>query len=169
MSLYRGKSTSIILINYVLTVFVIDSVFYIKHIFAAYLLVNYNLLTYTTSCNFYDPNLDDFSLSGCTVGTCSNPMITQCICNHLTSFSSSFNMPKLRTNVDPLSSSGASAAFSLESLNQNPVALAFCIGCLCVYLILFMIALRFDLYDRLWVSNRILQLPFLFFPAIIFI
>ena len=145
--------------------FVINSVFYIKHNFAVYLLVNYNLLTYTTGCNFYDPNLDDFSLSGCTVGMCSNPMITQCICNHLTSFSSSFNMPKLHTNVDPLGSSGAAAAFSLESLNQNPVALAFCIGCLCVYLILFMIALRFDLYDRLWVSSHIFHFLTLFFPV----
>ena len=123
--------------------------------FAAYLLVNFNLLIYTTSCNFYDPNLDDFSLSGCTVGMCSNLMVTQCLCNHLTSFSNSFNLPKLQTNIpqNPLGVSGA-AAFSLTSLNQNPVSLAFCIGCLCVYLILLMIALRFDLHDRLWVSAQ---------------
>lgn len=121
---------------------------------AAYLLVNYNLLFYTTSCNFYDPKLDDFSATGCTVGTCSNPMVTQCLCNHLTSFSSSFNMPKLKTKVNPLGTSGAVEAFSLTSLNQNPVCLAFCIACLCVYIILFVIALRFDLHDRQWVSKQ---------------
>ena len=117
--------------------------------------MNFNLLIYTTSCNFYDPTLDDFSSSGCTVGMCSNSMVTQCLCNHLTSFSNSFFLPKLQNNIEvnQFGVSGASA-FSLTSLNQNPVALAFCIGCLCVYFILLIIALRFDLKDRVWVSAQ---------------
>lgn len=156
---YNGKSI-LYIISEILFVFIKlrHKVKLTIHIsFAAYLLVNYNILTFTTSCNFYDPNLDDFSSSGCSVGMCSNPVATQCICNHLTSFSSSFNLPTLQSHVNPLDAAIGTAAFSLTSLNQNPLALAFCIGCLCVYLIILIIALRYDQYDRFWVFSHVLK------------
>ena len=112
--------------------------------------MNYTILPYTASCYFFDANNSEFSSAGCTVGSCSSPLATQCLCTHLTSFSNAFYLPqssKSNVNMNPFSSSGA-AAFSLTSLNQNPVALAFCVGCICVYLICLIVALRFDIFDK---------------------
>ena len=119
-----------------------------------YLILNYTTLVYSSSCVFYNETSGLFSSDGCHVGSCSSPLATQCLCTHLTSFSNSFTMPKMRVHIDPLGTSGAGGsisgaeAFSLTSLNQNPVALAFCIGCICVYLICILITIRFDSWDK---------------------
>ena len=101
--------------------------------------LNFTLLAYSTGCVFYNASLGDFDSAGCRVGLCSSPLATQCICSHLTSFSNTFKTPKIRFD---------SSAFSLKKLDQNPVAFSFCIGCICVYLVLFIYCRRKDLDDR---------------------
>ncbi|KAG7468572.1 hypothetical protein MATL_G00144330 [Megalops atlanticus] len=46
--------------------------------------------TFATKCLFWDDGRKDWSTSGCWVGPLSEPQLTQCLCNHLTFFGSSF-------------------------------------------------------------------------------
>ncbi len=119
---------------------IIILVIYPKSLFhLEYLKLNYSFLLYTAGCNFYNASLDDFDKKGCRVGKCSSPYATQCICSHLTSFSNSFKAPKTRFDAN---------AFSLKSLDSNPVAFSFCISCICIYIVFFIYCFRKDLDDR---------------------
>ena len=111
---------------------------YYLFLFLAFLMVNFTILAYSPGCKFYNASIDDFDTQGCRVGRCSSPLATQCICSHLTSFSNTYRVPKMRFDA---------GAFSLKKLNQNPVAFAFCIACICIYIVLIIYCRRKDLDD----------------------
>ena len=104
-----------------------------------YLRVNYSLLLYTSACVFNNSTTGGFDKAGCQIGKCSSPFATQCLCSHLTSFSNTFKAPKTKFDAN---------AFSLKSLDANPIAFSFCISCLCIYLIMYIYCLRKDLDDK---------------------
>ena len=53
----------------------------------------YNMRMFTSGCRFWDPEKDEWSTMGCTVGPQTTIYETQCLCNHLTSFGTDFMTP----------------------------------------------------------------------------
>ncbi|XP_070579567.1 polycystin family receptor for egg jelly-like isoform X2 [Ptychodera flava] len=50
----------------------------------------FSIMMFTSSCRFWDEALKQWHSAGCKVGPDSNSHFTRCLCNHLTSFASSF-------------------------------------------------------------------------------
>ncbi|XP_071961517.1 polycystin-1-like [Antedon mediterranea] len=61
---------------------------------------NYSLVISTTGCKFWDEDIGMWSSEGCWVGTESNLSTTECFCNHLTSFASSWFVPPAPLDFD---------------------------------------------------------------------
>lgn len=131
----------------------------------------------TTSCKFWNESTSDWSSRGCRVtpsvtsevcgvfliavtlhhqrrcelapqvGTRSSASLTQCLCNHLTFFGSSFFVtPNL---VDPSRSAELFASFA-----QNPVVVSFVAALFGAYLLALVWARRKDLQDvaKVWIA-----------------
>ncbi|XP_041663058.1 polycystic kidney disease protein 1-like 2 [Cheilinus undulatus] len=104
----------------------------------------------TSSCKFWDESALGWSTYGCKVGVQSTPSATQCLCNHLTFFGSSFFVtPNL---VDPSRTAELFATFA-----ENPVVVCF-VGALFVgYLVAVIWARRKDIKDTVKVKVTVLD------------
>ncbi|XP_029968171.1 polycystic kidney disease protein 1-like 2 [Salarias fasciatus] len=111
---------------------------------------NLSITTITTSCKFWNHSLQTWSDNGCRVGVNSTATVTQCLCNHLTFFGSSFFVtPNL---VDPSRSAQLFASFA-----ENPVVVCF-VGALFVTFFLVVVwARRKDIQDIAKVKISVLE------------
>ncbi|XP_026000938.1 polycystic kidney disease protein 1-like 2 isoform X3 [Astatotilapia calliptera] len=99
----------------------------------------------TTSCQFWNKSLLDWSKSGCRVGANTTHLETQCLCNHLTFFGNSFFVtPNL---VDPSRTAELFATFA-----DNPVVVCFVAALFLAYLLVLVWARRKDIQDTVKVK-----------------
>ncbi|XP_033100634.1 polycystic kidney disease protein 1-like 2 [Anneissia japonica] len=61
---------------------------------------NYSLVLSTSGCRYWDLSQSAWSSEGCRVGPETNVSTTQCFCNHLTSFASSWFVPPAHLDFD---------------------------------------------------------------------
>ncbi|XP_036065666.1 polycystic kidney disease protein 1-like 2 [Oryzias melastigma] len=102
-----------------------------------------------SSCRFWDESILDWSTTGCKVGVKTTPMATQCLCNHLTFFGSSFFVtPNL---VDPSQTAQLFATFA-----ENPVVVCFVGALFVTYLLVVVWARRKDIQDTAKVKVTVL-------------
>ncbi|KAF6734272.1 Polycystic kidney disease protein 1-like 2 [Oryzias melastigma] len=103
-----------------------------------------------SSCRFWDESILDWSTTGCKVGVKTTPMATQCLCNHLTFFGSSFFVtPNL---VDPSQTAQLFATFA-----ENPVVVCFVGALFVTYLLVVVWARRKDIQDTAKVKVTVLH------------
>ncbi|KAF7216061.1 polycystic kidney disease protein 1-like 2 [Nothobranchius furzeri] len=104
----------------------------------------------TSSCKFWNETQLDWKDSGCKVGVKTTPFVTQCLCNHLTFFGSSFFVtPNL---VDPSQTAQLFATFA-----QNPVVVCFVGALFVTYLLVVVWARRKDIQDTGKVKGTVLE------------
>ncbi|KAM6978376.1 polycystin-1-like protein 2 [Tautogolabrus adspersus] len=104
----------------------------------------------TSSCKFWDESTLDWSNFGCRVGVNSTHLVTQCLCNHLTFFGSSFFVtPNL---VDPSRTAELFATFA-----ENPVVVCFVGALFVAYLLAVVWARRKDVQDTVKVTVTVLE------------
>ncbi|KAM9710551.1 polycystin-1-like protein 2 [Menidia menidia] len=104
----------------------------------------------TSSCKFWNESQLDWSDSGCRVGVKSTHLVTQCLCNHLTFFGSSFFVtPNL---VDPSRTAELFANFA-----ENPVVVCFVGALFVAFLLVVVWARRKDLQDKTKVKVTVLE------------
>ncbi|XP_043987289.1 polycystic kidney disease protein 1-like 2 [Gambusia affinis] len=104
----------------------------------------------TSSCKFWNETLLDWKDSGCRVGVKTTHLVTQCLCNHLTFFGSSFFVtPNL---VDPSRTAELFATFA-----ENPVVVCFVGALFVTYLLVVVWARRKDIKDTLKVKGTVLE------------
>ncbi|XP_065818468.1 polycystin-1-like protein 2 [Labrus bergylta] len=104
----------------------------------------------TSSCKFWDESKLDWSNFGCRVGVNSTHLVTQCLCNHLTFFGSSFFVtPNL---VDPSRTAELFATFG-----ENPVVVCFVGALFVAYLLAVVWARRKDIQDTVKVTVTVLE------------
>ncbi|KAM4743702.1 polycystin-1-like protein 2 [Anableps anableps] len=101
-------------------------------------------------CKYWNETRSSWSEDGCRVGPLTTPLVTQCFCNHLTFFGSSFFvMPNL---VDVTRTAELFATFA-----NNPVVVCF-VGSICAaYLLLVIWAHRKDIQDSTKVKITVLE------------
>ncbi|XP_074647721.1 uncharacterized protein LOC141903499 [Tubulanus polymorphus] len=97
----------------------------------------YNASFFTADCLFWDPEAEEWSNAGCTVGDLTTGDSTQCKCTHLTTFGSSFTIP-----LPKIDFSGG-----FLNPNDNPVVFGTMVSLLCLYLILLIWAVKADRKD----------------------
>ncbi|XP_014030757.1 polycystic kidney disease protein 1-like 2 [Salmo salar] len=101
-------------------------------------------------CKYWNETLSTWSEDGCRVGHLTTPLVTQCLCNHLTFFGSSFFiMPNL---VDVSRTAELFATFS-----DNPVVVCFVGAIFVAYLLVVMWARRKDIQDIAKVKVTLLE------------
>ncbi|XP_072168341.1 uncharacterized protein [Diadema setosum] len=100
--------------------------------------VYYRIKPFTSKCQFYDTEADDWSTDGCEVGDKSRLLQTQCFCNHLTSFGGGFEVPM---NSIDLSQS------AFTKLGENPVVFTFMVCMFAIYLTVQLWAYKADQRD----------------------
>ncbi|KAK2906286.1 hypothetical protein Q8A73_010229 [Channa argus] len=99
-----------------------------------------SITSISASCKFWDEALLDWRTYGCQVGVKTTNLVTQCLCNHLTFFGSSFFVtPNL---VDPSRTAELFATFA-----QNPVVVCFVGALFLAYLLVVVWARRKDVKD----------------------
>ncbi|XP_007572505.1 polycystic kidney disease protein 1-like 2 [Poecilia formosa] len=104
----------------------------------------------TSSCKFWNETLLDWKDSGCRVGVKTTHLVTQCLCNHLTFFGSSFFVtPNL---VDPSRTAELFATFA-----ENPVVVCFVGALFVTYLLVVVWARRKDIKDTVKVKGTVLE------------
>ncbi|XP_015245063.1 PREDICTED: polycystic kidney disease protein 1-like 2 [Cyprinodon variegatus] len=104
----------------------------------------------TSSCKFWNETLLDWEDSGCRVGVKTTNLVTQCLCNHLTFFGSSFFVtPNL---VDPSRTAELFATFA-----ENPVVVCFVGALFATYLLAVVLARRKDIKDTVKVKGTVLE------------
>ncbi|XP_027877842.1 polycystic kidney disease protein 1-like 2 [Xiphophorus couchianus] len=104
----------------------------------------------TSSCKFWNETLLDWKDSGCKVGVKTTHLVTQCLCNHLTFFGSSFFVtPNL---VDPSRTAELFATFA-----ENPVVVCFVGALFVTYLLVVVWARRKDIKDTVKVKGTVLE------------
>ncbi|XP_075335044.1 polycystin-1-like protein 2 [Odontesthes bonariensis] len=104
----------------------------------------------TSSCKFWNESQLDWSDSGCKVGVKTSHLVTQCLCNHLTFFGSSFFVtPNL---VDPSRTAELFATFA-----ENPVVVCFVGALFVTYLLVVVWARRKDIQDTTKVKVTVLE------------
>ncbi|CAG5865975.1 unnamed protein product [Menidia menidia] len=104
----------------------------------------------TSSCKFWNETQLDWSDSGCRVGVKSTHLVTQCLCNHLTFFGSSFFVtPNL---VDPSRTAELFANFA-----ENPVVVCFVGALFVAFLLVVVWARRKDIQDKVKVKVTVLE------------
>ncbi|XP_037542039.1 polycystic kidney disease protein 1-like 2 [Nematolebias whitei] len=104
----------------------------------------------TSSCKFWNETRLDWSDYGCKVGVNSTQLLTQCFCNHLTFFGSSFFVtPNL---VDPSRTAELFATFA-----ENPVVVCFVGALFVTYLLVVVWARRKDIQDTVKVKGTVLE------------
>ncbi|XP_030614668.1 polycystic kidney disease protein 1-like 2 [Archocentrus centrarchus] len=104
----------------------------------------------TASCKFWNESQLDWSNYGCRVGVNTTHLETQCLCNHLTFFGSSFFVtPNL---VDPSRTAELFATFA-----NNPVVVCFVGALFVAYLLVVVWARRKDIQDTAKVKVTVLE------------
>ncbi|KAK2839552.1 hypothetical protein Q5P01_013292 [Channa striata] len=99
-----------------------------------------SITSISAACKFWDESALDWRTYGCKVGVNTTNLVTQCLCNHLTFFGSSFFVtPNL---VDPSRTAELFATFA-----QNPVVVCFVGALFLAYLLVVAWARRKDLKD----------------------
>ncbi|XP_041634961.1 polycystic kidney disease protein 1-like 2 [Cheilinus undulatus] len=101
-------------------------------------------------CKYWNETGSTWSEDGCRVGPLTTPLVTQCLCNHLTFFGSSFFvMPNL---VDVSRTAELFATFT-----NNPVVVCFVGAIFAAYLLVIMWARRKDIQDSAKVKITVLE------------
>ncbi|KAM9851174.1 polycystin-1-like protein 2 [Aulostomus maculatus] len=109
-----------------------------------------SITSIAAACKFWDESVLDWSDYGCRVGLQSTHLVTQCLCNHLTFFGSSFFVtPNL---VDP-----SRTAELFGTFVDNPVVVCFLGALFIVYLIVVVWARRKDIQDTAKVKVSVLE------------
>ncbi|XP_035986669.1 polycystic kidney disease protein 1-like 2 [Fundulus heteroclitus] len=106
--------------------------------------VTLNITTYVSRCLYWDAGKQEWTDRGCRVGEKSTAVLTQCLCNHLTLFGSSFFVMPNYVDV-------SRTAELFATVNENYVVLAL----LCAFYGLYLITLLWACYaDRRASSKR---------------
>ncbi|XP_029000907.1 polycystic kidney disease protein 1-like 2 isoform X2 [Betta splendens] len=101
-------------------------------------------------CKYWNESASSWSEEGCRVGPLTTPLLTQCLCNHLTFFGSSFFvMPNV---VDVTRTAELFATFA-----NNPVVVCFVGAIFAAYLLVLVWARRKDIQDSAKVKVTVLQ------------
>nr|XP_057945528.1 polycystin-1-like protein 2 isoform X3 [Doryrhamphus excisus] len=109
-----------------------------------------SIITIAAQCKYWDEIESSWSEDGCRVGPLTTPLVTQCLCNHLTFFGSSFFvMPNL---VDVSRTAELFATFS-----NNPVVVCFVGAIFFAYLLVIVWARRKDIQDTAKVKITVLD------------
>ncbi|XP_071328687.1 polycystin-1-like protein 2 [Trachinotus anak] len=109
-----------------------------------------SITSITAACKFWDESLLEWSKKGCRVGAQTTHLVTQCLCNHLSFFGSSFFVtPNL---VDPSRSAELFGTFA-----ENPVVVCFVGALFVAYLLVLVWARRKDLQDTAKVKVTVLK------------
>nr|XP_043906417.1 polycystic kidney disease protein 1-like 2 [Solea senegalensis] len=104
----------------------------------------------SAACRFWDESLLEWGTNGCRVGVETTSRVTQCLCNHLTFFGSSFFVtPNL---VDPSRTAELFSTFA-----ENPVVVCFVGALFVAYLVVVVWARRKDIQDALKVKVTVLK------------
>ncbi|TKS67513.1 Polycystic kidney disease protein 1-like 2 PC1-like 2 protein [Collichthys lucidus] len=111
---------------------------------------NLSITSINTACQFWNTTTLDWNSPGCRVGVNTTDSLTQCLCNHLTFFGSSFFVtPNL---VDPSRTAELFATFA-----ENPVVVCFVGALFVVYLLVVVWARRKDVNDVAKVKVTVLE------------
>ncbi|XP_032386246.1 polycystic kidney disease protein 1-like 2 [Etheostoma spectabile] len=109
-----------------------------------------SITSITTACKFWDESQLEWSTYGCRVGVKTTHLVTQCLCNHLTSFGSSFFVtPNI---VDPSRTAELFGTFA-----ENPVVVCFVGSLFLAYLLVLVWARRKDIQDTAKVKVTVLE------------
>ncbi|XP_073715481.1 polycystin-1-like protein 2 isoform X1 [Misgurnus anguillicaudatus] len=108
------------------------------------------ITTVTAHCIFWKLKKSEWGDSNCRVGPYTNESATQCLCNHLTFFGSSFFVAP--NTVDPSQSAQLFSNFA-----QNPVVVCFVCAIFLAYIIVAIWARRKDLQDKVKVKVTVLE------------
>ncbi|XP_057193053.1 polycystic kidney disease protein 1-like 2 isoform X3 [Triplophysa rosa] len=104
----------------------------------------------TAQCIFWKEKKSEWSDSSCRVGPNTTASVTQCLCNHLTFFGSSFFV--MPNTVDPSKSAELFSNFA-----QNPVVVCFIGAIFLAYILVAIWARRKDLQDKVKVKVTVLE------------
>ncbi|KAI3355885.1 hypothetical protein L3Q82_004435 [Scortum barcoo] len=111
---------------------------------------NLSITSINAECKFWDKSQLDWSNNGCRVGVQTTHLVTQCLCNHLTFFGSSFFVtPNL---VDPSRTAELFATFA-----DNPVVVCFVGSLFLAYVLVAVWARRKDIQDTAKVKVTVLE------------
>ncbi|XP_026176225.1 polycystic kidney disease protein 1-like 2 [Mastacembelus armatus] len=108
------------------------------------------VISIAAQCKYWNETKSSWSEDGCRVGPLTTPLVTQCLCNHLTFFGSSFFvMPNL---VDVSRTAELFATFT-----NNPVVVCFVGAIFAAYLLVVIWAHRKDIQDSAKVKITVLE------------
>ncbi|XP_076592785.1 polycystin-1-like protein 2 [Chaetodon auriga] len=108
------------------------------------------VISIAAQCKYWNETESSWSEDGCRVGPLTTPLVTQCLCNHLTVFGSSFFvMPNL---VDVSRTAELFATFT-----NNPVVVCFVGAIFAAYLLVVVWARRKDIQDSAKVKITVLE------------
>ncbi|XP_078114747.1 polycystin-1-like protein 2 [Sander vitreus] len=108
------------------------------------------VISIAAQCKYWNETESSWSEDGCRVGPLTTPLVTQCLCNHLTFFGSSFFvMPNL---VDVSRTAELFATFT-----NNPVVVCFVGAIFAAYLLVVVWARRKDIQDSAKVKITVLE------------
>ncbi|XP_039983123.1 polycystic kidney disease protein 1-like 2 [Xiphias gladius] len=108
------------------------------------------VMSIAAQCKYWNETESSWSEDGCRVGPLTTPLVTQCLCNHLTFFGSSFFvMPNL---VDVSRTAELFATFT-----NNPVVVCFVGAIFSAYLLVVVWARRKDIQDSAKVKITVLE------------
>ncbi|KAL4613536.1 polycystic kidney disease protein 1-like 2 [Arapaima gigas] len=109
-----------------------------------------SITSISAQCLYWYETKSNWSNAGCKVGPLTTPLATQCLCNHLTFFGSSFFvMPNV---VDVSRTAELFATFA-----NNPVVVCFVAAITLVYLLVLVWARRKDIRDKAKVKITVLE------------
>ncbi|XP_041863465.1 polycystic kidney disease protein 1-like 2 isoform X2 [Melanotaenia boesemani] len=107
------------------------------------------VISIAAQCKYWNETVSSWSEEGCRVGPLTTPLVTQCLCNHLTFFGSSFFvMPNL---VDV-----SRTAELFSTFTNNPVVVCFVGAIFAAYLLVVVWARRKDIQDAAKVKITVL-------------
>ncbi|XP_035483332.2 polycystic kidney disease protein 1-like 2 isoform X1 [Scophthalmus maximus] len=108
------------------------------------------VISIAAQCKYWNESESSWSEDGCRVGPLTTPLVTQCLCNHLTFFGSSFFvMPNL---VDVSRTAELFATFT-----NNPVVVCFVGSIFAAYILVIVWARRKDIQDSAKVKITVLE------------
>ncbi|XP_066504124.1 polycystin-1-like protein 2 [Hoplias malabaricus] len=108
------------------------------------------ITSFAAQCKYWDQTKTNWSDYGCRVGPRTTPLVTQCLCTHLTFFGSSFFV--MPNKVDVTHTAQLFATFS-----KNPVVVCFVCAIFLVYFLVAIWARRQDLKDIKKVKLTVLE------------
>ncbi|XP_034430206.1 polycystic kidney disease protein 1-like 2 [Hippoglossus hippoglossus] len=109
-----------------------------------------SIISISAECKFWNESKLEWSSKGCRVGAQTTHLVTQCFCNHLTFFGSSFFVtPNL---VDP-----SRTAELFGTFTENPVVVCFVGSLFVAYLLVVVWARRKDIQDTAKVRVSVLE------------